>query len=84
VVKPGDTVEVVVVQAADPLKEVPKFRGMSCRKAKKKIKELGFKVGKVRWRVYDAPPYLVMKQSPDPGTKAKPGTPIDLTCSQDE
>ena len=76
--------KVVVVKAADPLKEVPKFRGTSCRKAKKKIVELGFKVGKVRWRVYDAPPYLVMRQSPDPGTKAKPGPPIDLTCSQEE
>lgn len=84
VVEPGATVEVVVVQTADPLTEIPKLRGTSCSKAKKKIAELGFKVGKIRWRVFDAPPYLVMQQSPDPGTKAKPGTAVDLTCSQEE
>ncbi len=84
VVKPGATVTLTVAKAADPLKEVPKVTRMSCRKAKKEIAKAGFTVGKVKWRSRDAPPYLVLGQSPAAGTKAKPGSPIDLTCNRDD
>ena len=57
---------------------------MSCSKAQKVIVEEGFKVGKVNWRSYDAPPFLVMGQSPDPGIKVAPGTEIDISCSKDD
>lgn len=84
VVEAGATVALSVAKKADPMKEVPKLKGMSCTKAKKVIEEEGFKVGKVLWRTYDAPPYLVMGQSPDAGTKAAPGTEIEISCSKDD
>jgi serine/threonine-protein kinase len=84
VVSPGATVALTVAKAADPEKEVPKVKGMSCGGAKKDIVKAGFTVGKVSWQAWDAPPYTVLKQSPDPGTKAKPGSPIDITCNKDD
>lgn len=84
VVRPGATVSLTVAKKPDPAKEVPKLKGMSCRRAKEAIVKAGFTVGKVKWRTFDAPPYLVMRQSPDPKAKALPGAPIDLTCSKDD
>ena len=84
VVKPGATITVMVAKAADLEKEVPKLKRMSCRKAKKEIVKAGFTLGKVKWRARDAPPYTVLSQSPEAGTKAKPGAPIDLTCNRDD
>lgn len=84
VVEAGATVALTVAKKVDPTKEVPKLKGMSCTKAKKVIEEAGFKVGKVKWGSYDAPPYLVMGQSPDPGTRAPAGTEIEISCSKDE
>ncbi|MDY0000635.1 MAG: PASTA domain-containing protein [Polyangia bacterium] len=84
VVESGATVALTVAKKADPTKEIPKLKGMSCTKAKKVIEEQGFKVGKVNWRSYDAPPFLVMGQSPEPGTKAPPGTEIEINCSKDD
>lgn len=85
VVNPGAVVALTVAkQVAEVQKEVPKLKGMSCSKAKKVIEEAGFKVGAVKWRNYDAPPFLVMGQSPDPGTKAAPGTEIEISCSKDD
>ena len=68
----------------DPTKEVPKLRRMSCRKAKKKIEEEGFKVGKVRYRTMDTEYRYVIKQTPKAGTRAPPGSAIDLLCSRPE
>lgn len=84
VVQPGDAVAVTVAQKPDESKEVPTLRGMSCGKAKTAIEEAGFKPGPVKWRNYDAPPFVVMAQDPSPGTKAAPGTEIEITCSRDE
>lgn len=84
VVRPGATVALTVAKKPDPAREVPKLKGTSCRRAKEAIVKAGFTVGKVKWRSFDAPPYLVMRQSPDPKTKALPGAPIDLTCSKDD
>ena len=84
VVKPGATITVMVAKTADPEKEIPKLTRMSCRKAKKEIVKAGFIVGKVSWRARDAPPYSVLSQSPEAGKKAKPGSPIDLTCNRDD
>lgn len=84
VVEAGASVALTVAKKVDPTKEVPKLKGMSCAKAQKVIVEEGFKVGKVSWREYDAPPFLVMGQSPDPGTKAPPGTEIEISCSKDD
>ncbi len=84
VVKPGATITATVAKQAALEKEVPKLKRMSCRKAKKEIVKAGFTVGKVKWRVRDAPPYTVLSQSPEAGTKAKPGSPIELTCNRDD
>lgn len=84
VVKPGATITVTVAKQGAPEKEVPKLARMSCRKAKQEIVKAGFTVGKVSWRARDAPPYVVLSQSPEAGTKAKPGAPIDLTCNRDD
>lgn len=78
---PGTEVAVVVARSVDPEKEVPKLKGKSCTAAKKAIEEAGFTVGEVKWREYDAPPYICMDQKPEAGSKAKPGTPIQITCS---
>jgi eukaryotic-like serine/threonine-protein kinase len=83
-VNPGAEVAVVVAKQPDPGKEVPKLKGMNCKSAQKAIEEAGFVVGEVKWRVYDAPPFLVMSQTPDPKTMAKPGTKIDLSCSAED
>ena len=83
-VKKGQKINVVIAKAEDPLKEIPKVRGMSCKKAQKKIVEAGFTVGKVRWHEFDAPAYVAMRQSPKEGTKAAPGSAIDLVCSKEE
>ena len=82
--RPGDTVQLVVAKAEDLMKEIPKLKNMSCRKAKKEVVKAGFTVGKVKWRARDAPPYVVLSQSPEAGKKAKPGSPIDITCNRDD
>ncbi len=83
VTKPGTVVKLKVAKKPAEKKEVPKLRGRSCGRAKKMIVDAGFKVGEVKWRMFDAPPYLVMRQSPDPKTMAKPGSKIDITCSRE-
>ena len=35
-------------------------------------------------RAYDARPYSVVKQNPDAGTKAKPGSPVDIYCTKED
>ncbi len=84
VTRPGTVIKLTVAKKPDDEKEVPKVKGMSCSHAKKAIEAAGFKVGKVKWRMFDAPPYLCMRQDPDPKTKAKPGSEINITCSKDD
>ena len=72
VVEAGASVALTVAKKVDPTKEIPKLKGMSCSKAQKVIVEEGFKVGKVNWRSYDAPPFLVMGQFRTPAPRSRP------------
>ncbi len=74
-----------VVLVAAPLDvEVPSLVGMRTALAKKKIKESGLKVGKIRWRYNeDRPANLVLSQTPAAGTKAAPDSAVDLVLNEE-
>ncbi len=78
----GAKVDLVVSQGQD-LGEVPKVRGRYLKTAKRKIIEAGFVVGTIKWRDSDDyDDYQVIRQKPDPGTKAPKGSPIDLVVNR--
>jgi serine/threonine-protein kinase len=64
--------------------ELPKLVGISLTKAKKSLAELGLTLGKLRAR-YDeeAAAYLVLSQTPAPGTRVAPGSSVDLVYSEE-
>lgn len=74
----------VALQWAPKTVEVPKVTGMRIAKARKTLKDAGFRVGKVRFRFdEDRPAWAVLKQLPKAGVQAEPGTTIDLVRNED-
>jgi hypothetical protein len=57
---------------------VPRVRGAKVRRARRTIVEAGCKVGRVKRARSATMPLRVVGVSPQPGTWADPGTPVDL------
>ncbi len=63
---------------------VPKVIGMRTSAAKRKIKEAGFKVGRIRWRYNEnKPANLVLSQKPAPGASIPPGSAVNLVLNEE-
>jgi len=80
-VAPGSPVSLVV--AAEAGKPVPKVVGKSLNRAKKALEDAGFKVGATKYQ-YDpcCGEYIILKQTPDEGASAPPGTVVDLIVNE--
>jgi beta-lactam-binding protein with PASTA domain len=58
---------------------VPQFTNMLLGDAKKAVKKSGFKLAKIKWSFNeDREPFIVLKQSPQKGEQAMPGSEIQL------
>ncbi len=84
---PGTTVEknaeISLVVAPEGV-AVPVLLGVRTGAAKRKIKEAGLKVGKIRWRYNEhKPANLVLAQNPSPGTKVAPGSAVNLVLNEE-
>jgi serine/threonine-protein kinase len=63
--------------------EVPKVTGLTFSPAKEKLEELGLKA-KVRWvALAETVSNVVLRQTPEPGTKAEPGAEVELVINRD-
>lgn len=63
--------------------EVPKLTGMTFSPAKEKLEGMGLKI-KVRWvNLAETASNIVLRQEPEPGVKAEPGTEIQVTINRD-
>jgi serine/threonine-protein kinase len=63
---------------------VPTLVGLSWGKAKKTLEQAGFAVGKVRERFDEArDAFVVLEQSPAPGTRAPAGSKLDLVRNEE-
>jgi serine/threonine-protein kinase len=64
--------------------EVPKLVGLPWSKAKKLVEEAGLQLGKVRERFDDErDPYVVLQQSPEPGTRVAAGSAIEIVRNEE-
>lgn len=80
--KSGTAIQLIVSTGSQDA-EVPKVYGQFYKNAKKKIIEAGFVVGSVRWRDDDDhDEYIVLSQSPKPGTKALKGSKVDIVVNR--
>jgi serine/threonine-protein kinase len=63
--------------------EVPKVTGLTFSPAKEKLEGLGLKA-KVRWvSLAETVSNVVLRQTPEPGTKSEPGTEVELVINRD-
>lgn len=78
-VRPGTLVDLDVARESI----VPNVRGMSSSNARRALEDSGFQVGEtVEEEVAGAQAGRVARQSPSPGTKAPPGTPVSLVIAR--
>ncbi len=78
----GTTVHLVLSTGAGTI-EVPRLVGRYYGAAKKEILEAGFELGQVRWADnFDRDSFVILRQSPEPGTEARTGTKIDITVNR--
>lgn len=81
-VGPTDAVK-LLVSAGPAGSPVPKLVGLRLTKAKQTIKDAGFEFGGTRWGYSDnSDPGVVLKQTPDEGTLAAPGSKIDIVVNE--
>lgn len=77
------TVELTIVPA-QTLVTVPDLTGVVSRTARETIVQAGLVVGRVRTGFDgDRSPYIVLRQTPAPGTQVEPGTEIELVVNED-
>jgi serine/threonine-protein kinase len=63
--------------------EVPKVTGLTFSPAKEKLEGVGLKA-KVRWvSLAETVSNVVLRQTPEPGTKSEPGTEVELVINRD-
>jgi len=68
---------------AEELVKVPKVTGVSLGKAKRRIRNAGFKVGRITYKDdEDQAPYVILYQRPSARSKAKKGTKIHLSVNK--
>lgn len=80
-VAPGTAVALVVSAGGET--DVPKVTGMGISRAKKLIEEAGFVVGSSRYQYNeDYGGNIVLRQDPAAGSKAAPGSKIDLVVNE--
>jgi len=82
-VKKGTKVDLVVSKGPEPAwLKIPDFIGEKVDDAKKKLEELGLKIGVIRnQETPDAEPSSVIQQSPNPGTNVQQGSRVDLVIN---
>ncbi len=74
-------VDDVLVRAERPSLRVPALIGKPAAEARRQLVELGLAVGQTRERPADLKEGLVVDQHPAEGTRAAPGTAVDLVIS---
>ena len=80
-VESGSTVELEVSSGPEQI-EMPELGLMTQADAEAKIAELGLRLGTVEQREHpDAPPGIVLEQSPPAGQIVSPGDPVNLVVS---
>ena len=80
-VESGSTVELEVSSGPEQI-EMPELGLMTQADAEAKIAELGLRLGTVEQREHpDAPPGIVLEQSPPAGQVVSPGDPVNLVVS---
>ena len=75
------TVDDVVVRAERPSLRVPALIGKSAAEARRQLSDVGLTVGQTRERPADLKEGLVVDQHPAEGTRAAPGTAVNLVIS---
>ncbi len=84
---PAKTSEKTVPQPAPSYDyvTVPRVIGMSQSRAKRKLRKVGLRVGRISWGAdEDKPPYWVLDQNPKPGEKVPKGSPVHLTVNPED
>ncbi|MDQ3036026.1 MAG: PASTA domain-containing protein [Myxococcota bacterium] len=77
-------IALTIVPEADPTIAVPDLTGISSRTARETIVQAGLVVGRVSTGFdADRSPYVVLRQTPPPGTQVDPGTEIELVVNED-
>lgn len=78
----GSTVHLVLSAGTGEL-EVPRLVGKYYSAGRKEIVEAGFVLGRVSWvDNFDRDSFVILRQSPEPGTEAQKGTKIDITVNR--
>ena len=81
-VKAGEQVELIVSSGPEGT-QVPKVVGLRISKAQQVLKAAGFEVGKTRYGYSDySDASMVLKQTPEAGELATPGTAVDLVVNE--
>jgi hypothetical protein len=75
----GDTITLTVAKA---LPRIPNVVGRTLRKAKRALQRAGFDVGKMTQETSSQPKGMVVSQSPNAGTLARPGRAVSLVIAK--